>query len=185
MSWLRFVVLYTALALGANTAAADVAMLEGLREGTIKKLNFHSEPAPVPEAALVDLEENPRSLSEFHGKYVVLNFWATWCAPCRKEMPGLDALQAELGGETFEVVTVAVGRNPLPAIKKFFGETGVENVVALRDPKMVLSRSMAVLGLPVTVILNPEGQEIARMRGDADWSSDSAKAIVSALIAGM
>jgi thiol-disulfide isomerase/thioredoxin len=115
----------------------------------------------------------------------VLNFWATWCAPCRKEMPQLSELQAELGGDAFEVVTIATGRNPPQAMQRFFEEIGVDNLPLHMDPKQALAREMAVMGLPITVILNPEGQEIARMRGDADWSSDSAKAIVSALIAGM
>jgi len=116
MSWFRFVVLYTALALGANAASADTAALEALRTGSLTKLNFHRTPTEVPEAALLDLEDAPRSLSEFKGKYVLLNFWATWCPPCRKEMPGLAALEEELGSDKFEVVTVAVGRNSVTGI---------------------------------------------------------------------
>lgn len=93
----------------------------------------------------------------------------------------LSALQAELGSDSFAVVTLATGRNAPPAMKKFFEEIGVDNLPLHRDPKMQVSRGMGVLGLPVTVILNPEGQEIARLQGDADWSSDSAKAILTAL----
>ena len=99
-------------------------------------------------------------------------------------MPGLDRLQAELGGDAFEVVTIAVGRNPVPAIRKFFDKGNITHLPILRDPQQALAREMAVLGLPITVILNPEGQEIARLQGDAEWDSDSARAIVSALIAG-
>lgn len=99
-------------------------------------------------------------------------------------MPSLDALNAEFGGESFAVVPVATGRNALPAIRKLFDETGVQTLPVLLDPKQKLAREMAVLGLPITVILNPEGQEIARLRGDADWHSDSARAIVQALLAG-
>lgn len=97
-------------------------------------------------------------------------------------MPSLDALNAELGGEDFAVVPVATGRNAVPGIRKFFDEEGIETLPILLDPKQKLARDMAVLGLPITVILNPEGQEIARLRGDADWASDSAKAIVAALL---
>jgi len=183
MSFLRVAVMYTALALGANTAFADADALNALRDGSMKKLNFHSAARDVPAAALVDMVDAPRDLAEFQGKYVVLNFWATWCAPCRKEMPGLEALQEDLGGDGFEVVTVATGRNPVPAIKKFFGQTGVDDLIVLRDPKQAFARDMRILGLPVTVILNPDGQEIARLQGDAEWDSDSAKAILSALIA--
>lgn len=185
LSFIRAAVIYTAIALGANpAAAADTAALEALRDGTLKKLNFHSTPADVPTADLLDLSEAPRDLAEFHGKYVVLNFWATWCAPCRKEMPGLEALQEQLGGDNFDVVTVATGRNPVPAIHKFFEKTGVDDLVALRDPSQLFARQMRVLGLPMTMILDPEGREIARLQGDAEWDSESAVAIIRALTSG-
>jgi len=114
----------------------------------------------------------------------VLNFWATGCAPCRKEMPTLDALQADLGSDAFEVVVIATGRNSVDGIRKFFDETGVENLEIYLDPRQTLAREMAVLGLPITVVLNPEGQEIARLQGDADWNSESAQAIFRAMMAG-
>lgn len=93
----------------------------------------------------------------------------------------LSELQAEFGGETFEVVIIATGRNPEPAIDRFFEEIGVDNLTRYVDPRSALAREMGVLGLPITVILDPEGREIARMRGDADWSSESAKAIIRTL----
>lgn len=95
----------------------------------------------------------------------------------------LSELQTELGGEDFEVVTIATGRNAPPAMKKFFEEIAVDNLPLHADPKMTLSRSMGVLGLPVTVILDRDGSEIARLQGDADWNSDSAKSILKTLIA--
>ena len=116
-------------------------------------------------------------------QYILLNFWATWCAPCRKEMPSLNALQTEFGGDDFRVVTIATGRNTPAAIRRFFDEVGVADLPRYTDPKQALARGMAVFGLPISVLLNPEGMEIARLRGDADWSSDSAKAIIAAMIA--
>ena len=94
----------------------------------------------------------------------------------------LSELQREFGGETFEVLTIATGRNSVPGIRKFFEEVGVDNLPLYLDPKSALGRDMGVLGLPITVILDPEGREIARMRGDAEWNSDSAKAVIRALI---
>ena len=179
---LFFAVLYTGLALSANIALADTSALEALREGTMKKLSF-SDPVAVSDKAFTDPDGGEFHLADFQGKYVLVNFWATWCAPCRKEMPMLSELQTKFGGETFEVVTIATGRNAVPAIRKFFDEIGVDNLPLYLDPKQKLARDMAVLGLPITLILNPEGQEIARMRGDAEWNSDSAKAIIQALIA--
>jgi thiol-disulfide isomerase/thioredoxin len=184
MRWLRSVVVYTALLLGANAAAADTAALEALRTGSMKKLVFHAEPQAASNAVFVDVDGGERSLAEFQGKHIVLNFWATWCAPCRKEMPSLANLQAELGGDAFEVVTIATGRNSPAGIRRFFEEEGVEGLPQFRDPNQALAREMAVLGLPITVILNPEGDEIARLRGDAEWDSESAKAIIAALISG-
>lgn len=182
MRLLQLAVLYTALAFGANAALAEMAELEALREGTLKKLIFHSEPKAVTEESFFDIDDGVHKLSEFKGKYVLVNFWATWCAPCRHEMPALDDLQAEFGGDAFQVVTIATGRNPIPAMQKFFEEEEIENLPLFRDPKQTLARNMAVLGLPISVILDPEGREIARMRGDAEWYSDSARAIIGAMI---
>jgi thiol-disulfide isomerase/thioredoxin len=148
----------------------------------MRKLQFHEAPRPAVTAQLRDADDVVQPLSDYRGKYVVLNFWATWCAPCREEMPSLDRLQADLGGEDFAVVTVATGRNPLPAIHKFFKEVGIKHLPILRDPTQQVARDMSVLGLPATMILDREGREIARLIGDAEWDSDSAKAIVGALV---
>lgn len=94
----------------------------------------------------------------------------------------LSKLQAELGGKDFQVATIATGRNALPAMRKFLEEVGVDNLPLYLDPRQTLAREMGVLGLPITVILDREGREIARMRGDAEWNSESAKAILKALI---
>lgn len=169
-------VLYTALALGANPVLADVA---DLRDGDMKKLALHSAPVPLSQVTLLDASDSPVSLADYKGKWVVLNFWATWCAPCRQEMPSLDRLQAAM--PNIAVVPVATGRNALPGIEKFYAEAGIANLPILRDPKSELSRSTSVMALPVTLILNSEGQEVARLIGDADWDSDSAKAILTAL----
>ncbi|MEL6644538.1 MAG: TlpA disulfide reductase family protein [Pseudomonadota bacterium] len=182
MQLLRSAVLYTALVLGANAALADPA-LEAMREGDMKKLIFHSEPQAVSAAVFTEPDGTERTLADWEGKYILLNFWATWCAPCRKEMPALDALQQEFGGDDFEVVTLATGRNSLPGIKRFFDEEQITALPILLDPKQAVAREMAVLGLPITVIIDREGREIARMRGDAEWYSDNARAIVAALIA--
>ena len=96
MQLFRSAVLYTALVLGANAALADPA-IEAMREGDMKKLMFSSEPQTVSGAAFAEADGTERTLADWQGKYVLLNFWATWCAPCRKEMPALDALNQELG----------------------------------------------------------------------------------------
>lgn len=182
MRIIRSLVLYAGLALGANAAMADMTAIEELRVGAMQKLNFHSESKPVPDTVFFDADGNDVTLSAFEGKHVVLNFWATWCAPCRAEMPSLDRLQAELGGDAFAVIPVATGRNPRPAIDGFFADAEIANLPIYTDPKQQLARKMAVLGLPVTMIIDPEGNEIARLTGDAEWDSESAKAIIAALV---
>jgi thiol-disulfide isomerase/thioredoxin len=170
--------LYTAMVVVANAAAADLA---ALREGDMRKLNFHEEPVASGVTPFLTAEGAEKALSDYAGRHVVLNFWATWCAPCRAEMPTLSALQEAMGGEDFEVVTIATGRNDPIAMAQFMDGIGVDNLPLHRDPEQRLAREMGVLGLPITVILDPEGMEIARLQGDADWSSDSARAIIAAL----
>lgn len=94
----------------------------------------------------------------------------------------LADLQTELGGDQFEVVTIATGRNPPQSMQAFFQDIGIDNLPLHRDPQQALARDLGILGLPITLILNPEGQEVARLTGDADWASDSAKAILRSLI---
>ncbi len=172
-------VLYTAMLLGANPAAADVA---ALRTGDMKKLALHETPVDLPAAVFLDEADAEHPLADWRGKWVVLNFWATWCAPCREEMPMLDNLQAAM--PELAVLPVATGRNAVEGIQRFYAEAGVKNLPILRDPKSDLARSVGVMALPVTVILNPDGQEVARLIGDAHWDSDNAKAILAALMAG-
>ncbi|SLN21823.1 TlpA family protein disulfide reductase [Roseisalinus antarcticus] len=173
--------LYTGLALVANTALGDIS---DLRDGDMRKLAVHAEPMAVSDAAFEAEDGSPVTMADHAGQIVLLNFWATWCAPCREEMPALSALQTDFGGEDFAVVTVATGRNPPQAMARFFDEIGVENLPLHRDPTQSFAREMGVLGLPVTVILDRDGQEVARLQGGADWDTESARAIVAALIDG-
>ena len=169
-------VLYTALACGANAGALD-----GLLNGDMKKLAVLETPVAIPEAELLDASDAPHSMAEYKGKWVVMNFWATWCAPCRKEMPSLDRLQAAM--PDIAVVPVATGRNDVAQIAKFYTQAEVANLPVLRDPKSGLAHAMGVMGLPVTILLNPEGQEVARLIGDAEWDSPDAIAVLQALTA--
>lgn len=170
---------YTALAFGANPVAADPA-LEALRTGEMRKLVVHSTPVSAGDAVFFDRDGGKKTLADWRGQVVVLNFWATWCAPCRAEMPALDDLQGEMEGKV-AVVTIATGRNLMPAIDKFFEEQSLTRLPVLLDPKSTLARQMGVAGLPVTVILDRQGQEVARMIGEAHWNSPEAQAVLAEL----
>ena len=179
MRKLLLAAVYTGFALGANFDAAQAGPLEGLLNGEMKKLVLQPAPADLPQVDLLDMQDGPQSLEAFKGRWVVLNFWATWCAPCRHEMPSLDRLQAAL--PDIVVVPLAAGRNAPDQITKFFAEAEIKNLTVLRDPKMALARPLGVVGLPMTLILNPEGQEVARLIGDAEWDSPDALAVITAL----
>jgi thiol-disulfide isomerase/thioredoxin len=176
-------IMYTAIALGATPSFADSSAAAAFRSGDMRKLVFHSTPKATSSAAFFLPDGGgEKTLDSYSGKHVLVNFWATWCAPCRKEMPMLSKLQAEFGGDNFEVVTIATGRNTPAGIAKFFVDSGITNLPRYQDPKQALASQMGIFGLPITVIMDPNGEEIARLRGDANWSSDSAKAIIAELV---
>jgi thiol-disulfide isomerase/thioredoxin len=136
---------------------------------------------PLPDLTLSILDGDSIRLADLKGQIVFLNFWATWCAPCRKEMPSLDRLQAALGGDAFDVVTIATGRNSPAGIDRFFSETGLTALPRFTDPGQDLARAMAVMGLPVTVVIDREGREVGRLLGGAEWDAPEAVALLSAL----
>ena len=168
-------------AMARNTPNA--ASLQELAKGPMANFTLISDDKTAPDLPFVDGNGKKRKLSDFRGKILLVNFWATWCAPCRKEMPTLDQLQAEMG-DKLAVVPVATLRNSVAGVQKFFADQGVTHLPVRMDPDAELARAIGVMGLPVTLILNPEGKEVARLIGEADWNSDSAKAILTAMMAG-
>lgn len=156
------------------------ARLDGLLVGEMAQLQVQTR--SVPDVAFNGADGTPMTLGAFAGKYVLVNFWAHWCTPCREEMPHLSDLQAEMGGEAFEVVTIAVGGNRAGTMESFLEEVGARNLPLHADPAGDLSGAMGVLALPVSVLINPDGQEIARFQGAADWASPEALELVRYLI---
>lgn len=180
---LRSALLYAGLLLGANAAfAVDPAALEALKAGEMKRLAVLSEPKPAGDAVFTDRDGGSHSLVDWRGKVVLLNFWSVSCVPCREEMPALDRLEADWGGDDFAVVPVAFGYNHPGGLARFLTQYGIAALPVLLDPDRKLSAQMGVVAPPVTVILDREGREVARFIGGADWAGDDAKAVLRAVI---
>ena len=140
------------------------------------------EPETLPEIKFQDAEGRERSLAEWRGKVVLLNLWATWCLPCRKEMPALDRLQSTLGSDQFQVVAISVDRTGLPGAKKFLEETKTPNLSVFADPTARLASTLRAAGLPATLLIDKEGREIGRLLGPAEWDGEAAKRLIQAAI---
>ena len=138
----------------------------------------------VPNFSFTDGDEKPLTLADWRGRVVLLNLWATWCAPCRKEMPGLDRLQGELGGDDFEVVALSVDRKGIKPSAKFLKEVGAENLALYVDDTSKAMFEMRARGLPATYLIDREGRLIGRLVGPAEWDTDEAKALIQAAIRG-
>ncbi len=122
-------------------------------------------------------------LSKWKGRVVLLNLWATWCAPCRKEMPDLAKLQTALGGPDFEVVALSLDRKGLAASQTFLKETGVANLASYVQPDGKPLAALEALGLPATILIDRNGKEAGRILGPVEWASPEAQAMVKALLA--
>lgn len=137
-----------------------------------------SPPEPLPALTFQDGDGKPLTIGDFKGKTVLLNLWATWCAPCRHEMPALDQLQKELGSDKFEVVALSLDKNGHDKAKKFLAEIKAENLKFYIDPTGKEGFNLKPLGLPTTYLIDAEGREIGRLTGPAVWDSEAAKALI-------
>jgi len=146
-----------------------------------KKFIVHEAPKPIAEFQFEDAGGRFRSLADFHGKIVLLNIWATWCVPCRKEMPTLERLHAALGGPDFEVVALSIDRST-DAIHKFFAEVGIQKLAIYRDSSAKAPRQLGVVGLPTTLLINREGLEIGRLIGPAEWDAPEIAEFIGCVI---
>jgi thiol-disulfide isomerase/thioredoxin len=125
----------------------------------------------LPELTFEDASGKPHTLADFRGKFVLLNIWATWCAPCREEMPALDRLQAQMAGERFQVVALSVDQQGLPVARKFYAETGIKALPLYIDRSAKAAFTLDAAGLPATLLVDPAGREVGRHLGAVKWDS--------------
>lgn len=143
-----------------------------------QKFAVQETPQPLPEIQFQDGDGQPKTLADFSGKVVLLNIWATWCAPCRKEMPTLDRLQAKLGGPDFDVVALSMDRGGSDKVKKFFAEIGIEHLALNIDTSGKAMFALGALGLPMTLLIDRQGKELGRLIGPAGWDSPEMVAFI-------
>jgi thiol-disulfide isomerase/thioredoxin len=127
------------------------------------------KPRPVPDLRFIDAEAKPRLLADFRGRVVLVNLWATWCVPCRQEMPALDRLQAKLGGSDFEVIALSIDRDGVSKVKPFYDELGLKSLrlYVATDPDVMAK--LGALGVPLTLLVDRDGNELWRRLGPAEW----------------
>jgi thiol-disulfide isomerase/thioredoxin len=167
------------------TGAVDLARkIAPLAHGEVAALTMATTPLRLPDLAFEDAEGKPRKLSEWRGKTVLVNLWATWCVPCRKEMPALDSLQTKLGGKDFEVVAVNIDTRDPEKPKNFLKEANLTALGYFTDSKAKVFQDLKgigkALGMPTSILVDSQGCEIANLAGPAEWASDDAIKLIKA-----
>lgn len=187
---LAFVLLYGAAASLATPARAQNALspaaleeIKAMRTGEMSKLAFHSAPRDMPDTPFKAEDGSEIRLSDFKGAVTVVNLWATWCPPCRKEMPSLDRLHAALAGEGIDVIALNVERKGLKKARAFYDKMGITELAVHADEANALPPRLGIIGYPVTLVLDADGREIARMQGDAEWDAPEALDLLRAVAA--
>jgi thiol-disulfide isomerase/thioredoxin len=165
-----------------NSPAAQ-GVSRALATGTLAAFLVRPERMALPDAAFQDGDGKPLKLSDWKGRVVLVNLWATWCAPCRKEMPDLATLQKELGSDQFEVVAISVDRKGAEASAAFLKETGAANLKLYVEPSTRIVTDFQSPGLPATILIDRQGREIGRLLGPAHWASPEAIALIKAALA--
>ena len=143
---------------------------------------LHDEPRPMLSPPFVDGEGRNLTLDDFRGRVVLLNIWATWCVPCREEMPTLDALQERLGGDDFHVLPLSIDQGGLPVVRAFYEEIGIRHLNMYLAESIRVLAAFAVAGLPATILIDRQGRERGRLVGPAEWDSPETVAQIQSLI---
>ncbi|CAN5399294.1 TlpA disulfide reductase family protein [soil metagenome] len=188
---------YVAVAnfMGPHTVAGDPACkpavalskkIAPLATGEVAGLTMATTPLQIPDLAFKDADGQPKKLSDWRGRTVLVNLWATWCVPCRKEMPALDALQAKLGGPDFEVVAVNIDTRDPAKPKAFLADGNLTKLAYFTDTNAKVFQDLKAvgraLGMPTSVLIDGKGCEIATIAGPAEWNSEDAYRLIRAAV---
>ncbi|MFO1172392.1 MAG: TlpA disulfide reductase family protein [Hyphomicrobiaceae bacterium] len=165
-------------------APAEGSPLKAYARGKMVTFVAKAAPEALPEIAFQDASGKARSLAEWKGRVVLLNVWATWCAPCRREMPSLDRLKQAMGSKDFDVVALSTDRDGITKAKAFLEEIKVGALEPLVDPTGKSAAALKVVGMPATLLIDAQGHEIGRVTGPAEWDSEEAKRLIEAAIKG-
>ncbi len=187
-----FIAIYVTLG-GGDNAARQVASTTTpaqatnpgkLNVGQVTGFVFKTPAAALEPVAFKDGAGKDRSLADWKGRVVLLNLWATWCAPCRKEMPGLARLQAEMGSKEFEVLALAVDRGGAEKAQAFLDQVKASSLKLYIDETARTTAALRVVGMPTTILLDRQGREVGRLTGPAEWDTPEAKRLIKAVIEG-
>jgi thiol-disulfide isomerase/thioredoxin len=168
-----------------NSTASVNGGLQALTVGEMANFTVFEAPERPDPVSFVDSDGNERSFDDWKGQVVLVNLWATWCGPCRHEMPALDRLQAELGSDAFEVLAISLDRSGLDLPKAFYAENNIEHLALYNDASSRTGVALGVFGMPTTVLLDREGRLVGRLVGPAEWDAPDAVALMQAAIGGV
>ena len=172
----------------ACRGAVDLARrIAPLAQGEVAALTMATTPLRLPDLAFADADGQPKKLSDWRGKTLLVNLWATWCVPCRKEMPALETLQTKLGGADFEVVAINIDTRDPNKPKSFLKDANLTQIGYFNDQKAKVFQDLKAvgraLGMPTSVLVDGQGCEIATIAGPAEWGSDDAAKLIKAALA--
>jgi thiol-disulfide isomerase/thioredoxin len=191
---LGLAVLYgTSMAPGNAAEAVDCApalarsrAMAPLARGEVAAVQVAKAPKPLPNLSFTGPEGQAMTLADLRGKTLLLNLWATWCVPCRKEMPALDTVQSKLGGADFQVVAINIDTRNLDKPRAWLAETGIKNLAYYADPAAKVFQELKgvgkAFGMPTTLVIDPKGCELATIAGPAEWASEDALKLLGAAL---
>ena len=175
------VVGFVGVAVFSGTNTGSSGLLDSYARGEMRAFVTVEDPPAQPNLAYADGEGNEVRLSDYRGQVILVNYWATWCAPCVEEMPALDSLQAELGGADFQVVTVTLDRD-IAAARDFFERMELSNLPLIHDTTFSSPSQVRAIGLPMSILYDRQGREMGRVPAPAEWDSEDALALIRAAV---